>query len=207
MNRVTAGSLAFLLFAVGVSAWLLLRQPSTGALDAAGAGPTDGRAGMTFAEWSARSDAVLLADIDPGAGGSTVPRRFLVVVTRADAGGALGAADGKTFSWAPADRAASAQSLAELGFRVSLEGLAYPQPEDPLWSDPIARVDGGTEQAVTLRSKVTSTTARFTRRRADPRAAPYWNRRAIGFVSNDSQKAYVTPDAIVIPMGAPPAAP
>ncbi len=64
----------------------------------------------------------------------------------------------------------------------------------------MVRVDGGTVQTITLRSR-SGIIATFQRRRADPKSAPYWNRRAIGFVSPDGHLVYVTPDAMVIQMG------
>jgi hypothetical protein len=202
MNRVTLASAAFLAFALAVSAWLLTRSPAPRVDDLeASASPADPRAGMTFAEWSVRSDGVLLADIDPGHGGiSTVPRRFMVVTVRADRTGPVNVADGPSFSWAPADRAASAGSLFALGFRVSTDGPTFAPPDDPMWSDPIAKVEAGVEQVVTLRAK-SGTVAKFSRRRGDPRSGFAWNRRAIGFASSDGRFAYVTPDAVVIRIG------
>jgi len=205
MNRVTASIGAFLLFFIGVSAWLLTRAPSHPTVEqelATNVGTTAGaRAGMTFAEWAVRSDGILLADIDPGQGVSTVPRRFLVLdVKPSDAGRPL-VTDGASFSWAAADRPASAGQLFVLGYRVNLDGLAFSAPADPLWSDPIPRVEGAEEQTVKLKAKG-GAAATFTRRHADPNAAPYWNRRAIGFLSPDGNLVYVTPDAIVVPAGA-----
>jgi hypothetical protein len=198
MNRVTVLSLAFLAFALAVSAWLLTRTPSVPVEAAAPAG-LDPRAGMTFAEWSARSDAVLLADIDPGEGKSTVPRRFMTLLVKADLSGSVNVTDGKPFSWAVADRTASAQALTELGFRVSTDGRAYVPPDEPLWSDPVVSVDGGTEQTVTLRAKGSSSApVTFVRHRGEARTAVYWGRRAIGFPSSDGRFVYVTPDAVVI---------
>jgi len=202
MNRVTVASVAFFVFAIAVSAWLLLRTPSHTTSDSDLTPSVDPRAGMTFAEWSARSDAVLLADIDPGQGGaSSVPRSFLVVGVKAEPSG-IALTDGRTFGWSTAERGASAGSLFGLGFRVSSEGRAFEPPEDPMWSEPVARGDGGSEQTITLRSK-SGITASFARRRADPKSAASWNRRAIGFASNDGRLAYVTPDAIVIRIGPP----
>jgi hypothetical protein len=194
MNRVTLASAGFLAFAIAVSVWLLARSPvhAVSQVDIAAANP---RAGMTFAEWSVRSDAVLLADIDPGEGMSTIPRRFLVVKVKGEE-----LTDGASFSWAPVERAASAGSLFALGFRVNAEGRAFVPPDDPLYSDPITQLDGGTLQAVALRAK-TGRTASFTRRRTGPMSNASWGRRAIAFVSPDGHLAYVTPDAIVIPLG------
>lgn len=201
MNRVTAAAIAFLVFAIGVSAWLLLRTGSPAAV--ADEAPTglDAHAGLTFAEWSVRGDGALLADIDPGAGVSTVPRRFVVLKVKQDADGTPHVSDGPTFSWAPADRAASAGALFALGFRVNAEGLAFVAPDDPLWSNPIAKDDAATEQKVTLRAK-SGVLASFVRRRSDPRSTAYWSRRAIGFASADGRLVYVTPDAVVIPTAA-----
>lgn len=200
MNRATLASAAFLAFALAVSAWLLLRTPAPRG-DAMESSTSPGpRVAMTFAEWSVRSDGVLLADIDPGQGVSTMPRRFSVLTVTAGRTGPVRVADGPSFSWAPADRAASAGSLFALGFRVNTEGLAFVAPDDPMWSDPIVKVDGSTEQIVTLRAKG-GTVASFTRRRNDPGGASYWNRRAIGFASSDGHLAYVTPDAIVVRIG------
>jgi hypothetical protein len=194
MNRVTIASAAFLVFAIAASAWLLLRAPSPAVTDGAAEPAADLRGGMTFAEWSVRSDGILLADIDPGHGASSEPRRFLVAKVQA---GRM--TDGPSFSWAAADRAASVGSLFALGFRVSAEGRAFVPPDDPLWSDPIPPSDAGTQQVVNLRSKAGVTTS-FTRRQSAGTSNPYWGRRAIGFVSSDGQLAYVTPDAVVIPM-------
>jgi hypothetical protein len=194
MNRVTIASAAFLALAIAISAWLLLRAPAPKVADGDQEPAADPRGGMTFAEWSVRSDGILLADIDPGRGVSTEPRRFLVVKV---AGTKM--TDGPSFSWATADRPASVGSLFALGFRVSEGGRAFVPPDDPLWSDPIPPSDAGTTQVVNLRSKAGVTTT-FTRRRTDGASNPYWGRRAIGFISSDGQLAYVTPDAVVIPM-------
>jgi hypothetical protein len=203
MNKVTLASLGFLVCAVGLSGWILTRSSARGpAGDATGSALLAGNthAGLTFAEWSVRSDGVLLADIDVGEGVSTVPRRFVSLSVKSDGSGPVVVTDGPAFSWAPADRAASAQSLFALGFRVNTEGRAFVPPDDPLYSDPIVRVDGGTEQTITLRSR-SGIVATFSRRRADPKSAPYWNRRAFGSASPDGHLVYVTPDAVVIPMG------
>jgi hypothetical protein len=181
-------------FAIAVSVWLILRPPAPQPADVVAPG-ADPRGGMTFAEWSVRSDGILLADIEPGHGASTDPRRFLVVKVK---GGQM--TDGPSFSWAAADRPATVGSLFALGFRVNAEGRAFVPPDDPLWSDPIPPSDGGTQQVVNLRSKG-GVTGSFTRHQTGSAPSPYWGRRAIGFVSSDGQLAYVTPDAIVIPMG------
>jgi hypothetical protein len=200
MNRTTIAALALFVAACAISGWLLTRSGEHPPTDeAAGPGSGEPRAGMTFAEWSVRSDGVLLADIDPGHGVSTVPRRFLSLTVTRSAGKPPVIADGPAFPWGPSDRAASGQGLFALGFRVSAEGRAYVPPEDPLWSDPIQRVEAGTEQTVTLRSRG-GTVATLLRRRGDPQSAPYWNRRAIGFASPDGSMVYVTPDAVIIPM-------
>jgi hypothetical protein len=202
VNRVTIAAIAFLAFAVLLSIWLLNRPSAP--KDDESAAPSQGpRSGWSFAEWSSHSDNALLADIDPGKGASTLPRKFLVLRVKRGDDGAVTLEDGPTYSWAPADRAESAGHLHDLGFRVSTEDLAFHQPDDPLWSDPILKVDGGTEQQVTLRAKGSGISATFTRHRADPHSAPYWNRRAIGFASNDSHLVYVTPDSIVISAESP----
>jgi len=193
MSRVTLASVAFLVFALGFSAWLLT-QSSAPAVAPVDVPVANARAGLTFAEWSVRSDGVLLAEIDPGEGTSTVPRRF-VVAKVADAR----MSDGPSFSWAPADRAASAGSLFALGFRVSPDGRAFVPSDDPLASDPITVTDAGTQQVVTLRSR-SGATATFTRHRTGPLSNPYWGLRAIGYVSADGHLAYVTPDAMLVPV-------
>jgi len=199
MNRVTIASVGFLVFAVAVSIWLLTRGGPAPATDDASLATIDPHAGLTFAEWSVKSDGVLLADIDPGAGvNSTDPRKFLIVNVKRLPDGTAEVSDGATFSWARESRAANATALAVLGFRVSAEGRAYVPPDDPLWSDPIPRVDGGTEQVVRLKAKSGGATATFTRHHSDPHSSPFWNRRAIGFPSGDGHFVYVTPDAIVI---------
>jgi hypothetical protein len=200
MNRVTIAAVAFLLFAIGVSIWLLSRPSGTAGTQ--GEIPVmDPHSGLTFAEWAVKSDGVLLADIDPGAGVSTIPRRFVVIQVKRDPDGSIHTTDGPTFSWATADRGASASSLFVLGYRVSTEDRAFNPPDDPLWSDPIPKVEGATEQTVTLRAKTSGVTTSFHRRKDDPHSVPYWNRRAIGFLSGDGHMVYVTPDAIVIPTG------
>jgi hypothetical protein len=202
MNRVTLGVAAFAAFAVAICVWLLTRSGTQAADGAAELPGIDPHAGLTFAEWSTRNDAALLADIDPGAGVSTEPRRFVVLMIARAPDGTAQVTDGPTFSWAAADRAASALALSNLGFRVSATDRAFVPPDDPLWSDPIERVDGATEQEVKMHSKSGGGSAHFTRHHGDPRSAPYWNRRAIGFGSSDGRFVYVTPDAIVIPAGA-----
>jgi len=200
MNRVTAASIAFLLFAVGLSAWLLTRpRAPVDVAESASPSGADSPTGLTFAEWSVRNDGVLLADIDPGARGaaSTTPRRFLYLATTRAHDGTIAVSEGRSFSWAAADRKESAEALFALGFRINTDGRAFVPPDDPLWSDPVRGVDGGAEQTVTLRAKG-GTTAHLERRRADPRSIAYWNRRAIGFASPDGRMVYITPDAIVI---------
>jgi hypothetical protein len=202
MNRVTVASAAFLVLALLIAGWVLSRPATTPTVDGgdAVAGAATG-AGLTFAEWSVRNDAVLLADIDPGAGTSTVPRRFTVFTLQAAAGEPVTLKEAAAFSWAPADRIASAAALSERGFTVSAEGIVFPPPEDPLFSDPIARsADAGAEQRVTLRGK-SGFTATLVRRRGDPQSAPSWNRRAIGFASSDGRLVYVTPDAVIARAG------
>jgi hypothetical protein len=193
MSRVTLASIAFLVLALGFSGWLLTRDAAPPAV-APEAPARNPRAGLTFAEWSVRSDGVLLADIDPGEGMSTMPRRFIVAKVE---GGRM--VDGPSFSWALPDRAASAGSLFALGFRVSAEGRAFNPSEDPLSSDPLPMGDAGTQQLVTLRSRG-GVTASFTRRRTDPTSNPYWGLRAIGYASSDGHLAYITPDAMLIPI-------
>ena len=193
MNRVTVLSAGFLLFALAVAGWVLTRDGAStreASTDAGASAVT--AAGLTFAEWSVRGDAILLADIDPGAGTSTVPRRFVVFSVRVEPGQPVLLHETATFSWAPASRIASASSLTEQGFQVSTEGTAFTPPPDPLFSDPIPRVDGGGEQRVTLCGKSGKTTT-FVRKRG-----PDWNKRAIGFPSSDRNLVYVTPDATVI---------
>jgi hypothetical protein len=200
MNRITAAALAFLLFTLAVSGWLLTRSASRGPVDEegdAGASGQGAHVGLMFAQWSVRDDAFLLADIEPGQGASTVPSRFQVLVVKAEPSGGAGFSDGPAFSWAEVERRESAKSLFAMGFRVNAEGRPYNPPEDPLWSDPIARVDGGTEQVVTLRSK-SGVSASFVRHRSDPRSVASWNRRAIGFASPNGRLVYVTPDAVLI---------
>jgi hypothetical protein len=198
MSRLTLASIAFLVLVLGLSAWLLTRPRGPVDEDASAVPGADPREGMTFAEWSVRNDGILLADIDPGKGASTVPRRFLFAPVTRQADGTVLLGPERFFSWAAADRAASADALFALGFRVNTEGRTFVPPDDPLWSDPIPRVDGGTAQIVVLKAKG-GKRARFERRRGDPRGAPYWNRRAIGFPSGDGHMVYVTPDAIVVP--------
>jgi len=207
VSKVTLAAIAFLLFAIGVSAWLLTRKDARTVALEEGATVIDPRAGLTFAEWSVRSDGVLLAEIDPGTAGSTVPRRFLVVQVKRGDDGLIHVSDGQSYSWSADVRGASASALFALGFRVNTDGLAFNPPDDPLWSEPIPRVDGGIEQTVVLRSKTSSAHTSFTRKRSDPASLPYWNRRAIGFASPDGHMVYVTPDAIVIPSGESSAAP
>jgi hypothetical protein len=205
MNRVTVASIAFLVFAVALSAWLLSRPRAAVDVDAGGAtAGGDSPSGLTFAEWSVRSDGVLLADIDPGGGmASTLPRRFVYLPVTHEAAGAVSVGPGRSFSWAPPDRKSSAEALFALGFRVSTEGRAFNPPDDPFWSDPVPHTDGGTLEVVTMREKGSTAGAgakavRFERHRGDPKTTPYWGRRAIGFPSSDGHLLYVTPDAIVI---------
>jgi hypothetical protein len=202
MNRVTALSLAFLALAVAASVWLLTSRSHPPADDAAGGGlaPAGERVGMTFAEWSVRSDGVLLADIDPGKGVSTDPRSFLLVPVKPDGKGGFVAGAGQTMPWTPETRGDTAGKLFALGFRVNTEGRAFTPPADPLWSEPIPRVDAAVDQVVKLKAKGSGATAVLTRRIADPGSVPYWNRRAIGFPSDDGRVVYVTPDAVVLPM-------
>ena len=210
MNRVTLASIAFLLFAIAVSAWLLMR-PRAPVDDASlgGANPGDIPAGLTFAEWSVRNDGVLLADIDPGSGASTLPRRFMYLPVKRSLDGVIQVEPGRSFSWAAADRKDSAEALFALGFRVNPEGRAYNPPDDPFFSDPVAKGDAGPVQVVTLREKAgagggaTRKSVRFERRSSDPHTIPYWGRRAIGFPSSDGHMLYVTPDAIVVSSDAP----
>ena len=199
MSRATLLSIAFLVVALGAAGWLLTRPRAApeGDLGAVTVGSTDPRSLLTFAAWSVHGDSLLLADIDPGSGQSSVPRRFMVVLVKSDGEAAPTLLDGDSFSWAPADRAKSARALSDLGFRVSVEGRAFNPPDDPLWSDPIAHVEGGTSQTVLLRAKG-GATATFVRSRSDPGASSVWNRRAIAFLSGDGRLAYVTPDARVI---------
>ena len=202
MNKVTLLSVAFLMFAIGVSVWLLTRPSSPEASLDATPGP-DLHAGLTFAEWSVHNDKVLLADIDPGVSGSTMPRTFVVAQVTPSGDGTLSLTDDRSFSWAAAERAKSSDALTTLGFHVSAEGRAFVPPDDPLWSDPLARQEGGAppgDQVVTLRAKSGSATTSFTRHRSDPRALPYWNRRAIGFASSDNHYVYITPDTLVVPL-------
>ncbi len=210
MNRVTAASAAFLVFAIGVSAWLLTRpRESVDAAASAGgaAGGAGSPVGLTFAEWSVRNDGVLLADIDPGKGAgaaSTAPKRFLYLPVVREPGGTITVSPGRGFSWAPADRKESAEALFALGFRVNPDDRAFAPPGDPLWSDAVAgSSDGGADQVVKLRAKsgagADGVTAHFDRKRSDPRAVPFLGRRAIGFPSSDGHMVYVTPDAIVVP--------
>ena len=199
MNRTTAASAAFLALALVVAGWLLMR-PHPQSSDEGDAAVVVTAAGLTFAEWSTRSDAVLLANIDPGLGGaagSTVPRVFTVFSVQEGPPPTL--KERGSFSWAPADRVKSAAALGEQGFTVSTEGLAFIPPGDPLWSDPIVRHDGGTEQVVTLRGHgAPQIVATLTRHRGDAKSAPYWNRRAIGFAAADGHLVYVTPDAVLV---------
>jgi hypothetical protein len=193
MNRVTLASGAFLLFALGVAWWALTRPASPDASVTGDAGVATATAlGLTFAEWSVRNDAILLADIDPGAGTSTVPRRFTVFTVRDTPGEPVVVRETSSFSWAPKDRVASTAALSELGFHVSADGIAFTPPGDALFSDPIVHVDSGPGQRVILRSKSGRTTP-FTRSRG-----AYWNKRAIGFPSSDGNLVYITPDATVI---------
>ncbi len=203
MNRATALSLVFLGLALSLSAWLLLRPRAPSVDDTlAAVGPASERVGMTFAEWSVRSDAVLLADIDPGKGVSTDPRSFLVVHIQPDGHGGAVATDGPTFSWAPPSRGDTAGKLFGLGFRVNAEGRAFIPPPDPLFSDPVARSDASVDQVVKLRAKG-GATATLVRKAGDPQALPNWNRRALGFPSEDGRLVYVSPDAVVLPMKSP----
>jgi len=205
MNKLTLLAVAFLMFAIGVSVWLLTRPSSAVEASAdAGAG-TDPHTALTFAEWSVHNDKVLLADIDPGVGASTMPRMFVVAQVTRSSDGSLSLTDDRTFSWASADRAKSSDALTTLGFHVSAEGRAFVPPDDPLWSDPVARQEAGappTDQVVTLRAKSGGTSTSFMRHLGDPRSLPYWNRRAIGFASSDHQLVYITPDALVVPLSA-----
>jgi hypothetical protein len=199
MSRATFLSVAFLIAAVALSAWVLLRGPRAATMDAVSADSSSlpSHAGWTFAEWSTRSDGVLLTDIDPGQGTSSVPRRFQVERVKVDEQGAAVVTDGPSFAWALESRQASASGLADLGFRVSAVGRAYVPPDDPLWSLPLHTSDAATDETVSLKSKG-GITAMFVRHRGDPSAEPYWGRRAIGFASGDGRLVYVTPDAIVI---------
>jgi hypothetical protein len=191
MSRTTLASAAFLLFALAVAAWVLTRAPKSENEAADGGAVATSGAGLTFAEWSVRNDAILMADIDPGAGSSTVPRRFKVFSVRAVSGQPVTLSERQSLSWAPADRVASALALNQQGFHVSVEGAAY-TPPDALFSDPIKKSDGGATQDVVLRGK-NGEVATLTRKRGAD-----WNRRAIGFPASAGGLVYVTPDAVVV---------
>ncbi len=215
LNRVTLASIGFLFLAIALSAWLLMRPRAAVDPGDAPAAGVDPAVGLTFAEWSVRSDGVLLADIEPGTSAgaaSTTPRSFLYLPVKRTLDGKVEVLPGRPFSWAPDARKESAEALFALGFRVSTDGRAFTPPDDPFWSDPIPRVDGGTTQVVTMREKGSlggggggagTRTVRFERHREDAKTTANWGRRAIGFLSGDGHMLYVTPDARVISADAP----
>jgi hypothetical protein len=208
MNRVTLASIAFLLFAVGLSAFLLMKPRAPVDTEAPSSVAAEGESpvGLTFAEWSVRSDGVLLADIAvaTGAGPSTDPKRFVYLPVARELSGKITVSPGRSFSWAKDDRSKSAQELFALGFRVNTDGRAFTPPDDPLFSDPIPATPDGGAQVVKLHPHgaggvgAGALTMQFERHRDDPRVVAYWGRRAIGFPSGDSHMVYVTPDAIVV---------
>ncbi len=198
MKLVVVAAAGFLAFAVAAGAWLLTHQAGRGGLDGDAAHDESSRNTLTFAQWSSREDAVLLADIQPGHRASTVATRLLVVNVSASPTGDFTLYDGAALSWAPPDRLASAARLLELGFVASPQGNPIVPSSDPLLGDP-QRSDGGATQIVVLRSRG-GLTAVFTRTKLGAEAAALWDRRAIGFPTGDGRLVYVTPDAIVVPV-------
>ena len=188
-------------FAVGsvVLGWWLLSRPRPPAFDLA-VPETPALDTFTFAAWAARSDAVLLVEMQQE-GSHFTPKRFHIVDVAVGPDGTITTTPGVFLSWAQPDRIQTTSALLDRVFPFKNdEYRQYPPFADPLTGD-APRGDAGTEQQVTLRSKE-GLVATLRRRRSGP-GAVFWGKRALGFPSSDEKLAYVLPDAVVIPIGAP----
>ena len=199
---------AFAVGAVALGAWLL-SMPRPPAIDTS-ASEAASSVAFTFAAWSARTDGILLVDVQ-AEGRHFIPKQFRVINVAVAADGKVTQTPDAFFSWAPEDRVATTSALRERSFPITNdEYRAYPPPEDPLSGEAPAASDaaGVSEQTVTLGSKG-GLTAILHRRRSDPGGSIVWGERALGFPSQDGTLAYVLPDKVIIPVGSkePPRAP